>query len=207
MTAESTARRGRRRGVGDTREKITASAARLFAEHGFEGTSLRAVARDAGVDAAMVHHYFESKEQLFAHSIKLPIDPEQVFSVLVEVPFELRGEAAVRAVLRLWDGPAQHTLVAFLRGTLGSRARTALMRQFVVQSVLSRLIKDAPGSDAERALRSNLAASQIVGLMVARYVVGLEPLASAPADQVIAMVGPSVQRYLTGELPGLLSSQ
>lgn len=121
-------RRGRRSGGADsTRELILAAARRLFAEHGFEGTSLREVARDAQVDPAMVHHFFSSKDELFAASVELPAEPNDVLAGVEDQDPSERGEAIVRAVLRLWESPAQHGLLAFVRGTIGSKAKTALL--------------------------------------------------------------------------------
>lgn len=195
-----TAARGRRSGATASREHILDAARRLFAEHGFEGTSLRQVARAAGVDPAMVHHYFKGKDELFALSVELPADPEQVLSGVVDSDPERRGELVVRAVLRLWESPAQPGLVAFIRGTLGSRAKTILLREMVTRAVISRIMAGLPGSPEDLALRGDLVATQMVGLMMVRYVVRLEPLASAPAEDVVRLVAPNVQRYLTGAL-------
>jgi hypothetical protein len=106
----------------------------------------------------------------------------------------------VRAVLRLWDSPAQHSLVAFIRGTIGSKAKTAMMREVVTRTVLSKVMAGVPGTAEEVGMRSNLVASQMVGLMLVRYVIRLEPLASATEDEVIRLVSPNIQHYLTGEL-------
>ncbi|MFJ5861454.1 TetR family transcriptional regulator [Pseudarthrobacter sp. NPDC092439] len=195
-----TAARGRRSGTTASRDHILEAARRLFAEHGFEGTSLRQVARAAGVDPAMVHHFFTGKDELFALSVELPADPEQVLSGVVDSDPQGRGELVVRAVLRLWESPAQPGLVAFIRGTLGSKAKTTLLREMVTRTIISRIIAGLPGTPEELALRGNLVATQMVGLMMVRYVVRLEPLASAPADEVVRLVAPNVQRYLTGPL-------
>ncbi|WP_340639301.1 TetR/AcrR family transcriptional regulator [Arthrobacter sp. Hiyo1] len=111
-----------------------------------------------------------------------------------------RSEAIVRAVLRLWESPAQHGLVAFVRGTIGSKAKTALLREMVARTILSRITAGLPGSPEEAKMRGNLVATQVVGLMLMRYVVRLEPLASASQDEVVRLVAPNVQHYLTGAL-------
>lgn len=194
-------RRGRRSGGADsTRELILAAARRLFAEYGFEGTSLREVARDAQVDPAMVHHFFSSKDELFASSVELPADPDDVLAGVEDQDPSERGEAIVRAVLRLWESPAQHGLLAFVRGTIGSKAKTALLREMLTRTILSRIMAGAPGTAEEVRMRGNLIATQMAGLMLVRYVVRLEPLASAPPQDVVRMVAPNVQRYLTGNL-------
>ena len=151
----------------------------------------------------MVHHFFTGKDELFALSVELPADPEQVLSGVVDADPERRGELVVRAVLRLWESPAQPGLVAFIRGTLGSKAKTTLLREMVTRTIISRIIAGLPGPPQELALRGDLVATQMVGLMMVRYVVRLEPLASAPAEDVVRLVAPNVQRYLTGVLqPG-----
>ncbi len=198
------ARRGRRNrnpGSADSRDAILAAAGRLFAEHGYDGTSLRQIAREAGLDPAMVHHFFKGKEELFAQCVALPADPAEVLRGVGEQDPGMRAEAVVRAVVRLWESPAQRSLIAFIRGTIGSRTRTVLLRQTVTRTVLSRVMSGVPGSPEEVALRGNLVASQMVGLMMARYVVRLEPLASLSPEEVVALLSPTIQRYMTGELP------
>ncbi|MGK3956700.1 TetR family transcriptional regulator [Arthrobacter sp. R4] len=196
-------RRGRREGTSESREHILATARRLFAEHGFEGTSLRQVAREAGVDPAMIHHFFKGKDELFALSVALPADPAQVLEGVDQHDPGHRAEAIVRAVLRLWESPAQHSLVAFIRGTIGSKSKTLLLREVVTRTIISRIMAGIPGPPEEVALRGNLVATQMVGLMLVRYVVKLEPLASASPEDVVRLLAPNVQHYLTGELDGL----
>jgi AcrR family transcriptional regulator len=194
-------RRGRRGGASESRGQILDAARRLFAEHGFDGTSLRQVARAAGVDPAMIHHFFKGKDELFALSVELPADPEQVLAGMADSDPSQRAEQIVRAVLRLWESPAQAGLLAFLRGTIGSKAKTALLRETVTRRVVSRIMAAVPGNPEEVALRGSMVATQVVGLMMVRYVVRLEPLASATAEDVVRLVAPNVQRYLTGPLP------
>lgn len=193
-------RRGRRGGATASRAHILNTARRLFAEHGFEGTSLRQIAREAAVDPAMIHHFFRGKDELFALSVALPADPEQVLEGVDQHDPGHRAEAIVRAVLRLWESPAQHSLVAFLRGTIGSKAKTMLLREMVTRTILSRIMAGVPGPPDEVALRGSLVATQMVGLMLVRYVVKLEPLASASPEDVVRLVAPNVQHYLTGSL-------
>lgn len=192
-------RRGRRGGQADSRERILTTARRLFAEHGFEGTSLRQVGREAGVDPAMVHHFFRDKDELFALSVELPADPADVLAGVTSLDPRQRAEEIVRSVLRLWESPAQHRLVAFIRGTLGSRTKTAMLREMVSRTILSRITAGLPGTPQQLALRGDLVASQMVGLMLTRYVVRLEPLASATPEEVIRHVAPTIERYLLGE--------
>lgn len=201
-------RRGRREGTTESREHILASARRLFAEHGFDGTSLRQIAREAGVDPAMVHHFFKGKDELFALSVALPADPAQVLEGVDQYDPQHRAEAIVRAVLRLWESPAQHSLVAFIRGTIGSKAKTLLLREVVTRTIISRIMAGVPGAPADVSMRGNLVATQMVGVMLVRYVVKLEPLASADPEDVVRLIAPNVQQYLTGplDLPGTAPS-
>ncbi|MCQ9165645.1 MULTISPECIES: TetR family transcriptional regulator [unclassified Arthrobacter] len=194
--------RGRRRGRTTSREQILASARKLFAEHGFAATSLREIARDAGVDPAMVHHWFAGKEELFNACVELPADPAQVLGTVSETPAEARGEALLRALLRLWDSSAQPALLALLRSAISSRSQGALIRQVLVKRILSRALAGLPGTPAELERRGALVASQLMGVMVARYLLRVEPLASAGHDELAALVAPVLQHYLTGPLPG-----
>lgn len=193
-------RKGRRRGTTESRDHILDTARELFAEHGFDGTSLRQVARAAGVDPGMIHHYFSGKDELFALSVELPADPDQVLAGVAGSEPDQRAELIIRAVLRLWESPAQAALMAFLRGTIGSTAKTAVLREMVSRRVINRIMTSVPGTPEEVALRGNLVATQIVGLMMVRYVVRLEPLASVPPEEVVRLVAPNIQRYLSGPL-------
>nr|WP_218063781.1 TetR family transcriptional regulator [Arthrobacter wenxiniae] len=178
------------------------SARKLFAEHGYAATSLREIARDAGVDPAMVHHWFGGKEELFNACVELPADPAQVLGHVGELPAELRGEALLRALLTLWDSPAQPALLALLRNVTGSKAQAALIRQVLFKRMLALAMAGLPGSAAELERRGVLVASQMIGLMVARYLLRAEPLASAGHDELAALIAPVLQHYLTGPLPG-----
>lgn len=190
--------RGRRTGKEDTRSAIIQAARNLFADHGFEGTSLRQIARSANVDPALIHHYFDGKEGLFAACIELPADPAKVLAGVVAVPPDQRGEALLRALLRLWDSPAQPALLTLLRGAVGSKRQAALMREVFGRRIL--VLVTAGMNDDDTRLRGSLAASQIMGLMLARYVLKLEPLASQSHDELVLHVAPTIQRYLTGPL-------
>jgi AcrR family transcriptional regulator len=198
---QSSGRRGRRAGETDSRDQILATARRLFAEHGFEGTSLRRIAREANVDPAMIHHFFSGKDELFALSVELPADPALVLAGLDRHDPAQRAEAVVRAVLGLWESPAQHALLAFLRGTIGSKAKTAMLREVASRTILARIMTNIPGPPEEVSLRGNLVATQLVGAVLVRYVIRLEPLASASQDEVVRLLAPTIQHYLTGDLP------
>ena len=192
-------RRGRRAGGDDTRAQLLAAAREVFAERGFDGATVRSIAERAGVDAAMVNHWFGSKEGLFSASLDFPVDPSQVVpSLLVGDPDGI-GERLVTRFLEVWDsagggGP----LAALLRSVAGSEAAARMMREFVDRAIVGRVVEVITPDRAE--LRAALVASQLIGLAMTRYVVRLEPLASTPRADVVASVAPTLQRYLTGPL-------
>jgi AcrR family transcriptional regulator len=190
---ESKTRTGRRPGPSRTREAILAAARAAFADRGYDAVSIRGVARAAGVDPALVHRFYESKEQLFIEAMQLPVSPsELVGSVLAEGP-ERVGERLVRTFLALFDDPrAREPFLALLRGA------ATLLREFVGREVLGRLAAAASPDAPE--LRAALAGSQVVGLAMARYIVGVTPLADAERETLVAAVAPTIQRYLTGPL-------
>jgi AcrR family transcriptional regulator len=192
-----TARTGRRPGGGDTRAQILAAARPAFAEQGYDGTSLRAVARAAGVDPALVHRFYGGKAALFGAAMDLPAEPGALVRGLLAEGVDGLGERIVRTFLGVWDTPAaQDRLVALLRTGVSSSASADLLRGFVTDAVLEP-VAGATGHD-DGPLRASLVGSQLVGLAVARYVLRIEPLASADADAVAAAIGPTLQRYLTG---------
>ena len=191
-------RRGRRRkDAGDARSAILAAASAEFLAHGYDGTSLRAIARRAGVDPALVHHYFEDKAALFAEALETPVRPQDIVRLALAAPREHVGETIVRTVLESLDSPAsRNRMRQLLRTALGHDFAARMLRQFLVREVLGRIAAELDAPDAE--LRATLAASQIVGLMVVRAGIETEPLASAPIDEVVARVGPVVQWHLVG---------
>ncbi|GAB2871712.1 TetR/AcrR family transcriptional regulator [Nocardioides pacificus] len=193
------ARRGRRPGAPDTKAAILASARRLFAAQGHGGTTIRAVAADAGVDAALVHHYFRTKDDLFVAALELPMDPRVAMLPVIEGGPDGAGERIVRTVLGVWDDEANRLpLLAIIRG-IGDPAGQRLVRDGFLRMVAGPVGLALAVDDPAR--RTALVASQLIGLLVLRYVMEQEPLASMPADLVVATYGPVLQGYLTGPLP------
>jgi AcrR family transcriptional regulator len=192
--------RGRRPGGPDTRGQILASARRSFAEKGFGGTTIRAVAVDAEVDPALVHHYFGSKDDLFLAALEFPADPRTLLPTVFEAGVDGAGERLIRLFLSVWDDPhARMALVAVVRTGLVQEAQDSLLRQGILRMVQQPLRAALPAAEADR--RVQLVVSQMVGLVMTRYLLALEPLASMPAEELVAWVGPTLQRYLNGPLP------
>lgn len=203
MTANTERKRpGRPPGPSDTRERILASARELFARNGIDKTSIRAIAAAADVDPALVHHYFGTKTQLFAAAIHIPIDPMQVIGPLQQVPVEEIGHTLPSLLLPLWDSELGKGFIATLRSLLGGND-PSLVRSFLQEVVTKEVgsrVDDPPGSGP---IRVQFVASQLVGVVMARYILELEPFKSLPVEQIVETIAPNLQRYLTGDLPGL----
>ncbi|MDR7278114.1 TetR/AcrR family transcriptional regulator [Catenuloplanes atrovinosus] len=194
-------RTGRRPGNPDTREAILSAARSVFAERGYDKASIRTIASAAEVDPALVHHYFGTKDQLFLAAMQSPIDPGQILPEVLAGGPDGAGERMVRMILRVWDGPAGKAGVALIRSAMTNDWTARLFREFISTQVLRRAMTELAVDPAEAPLRSNLVASQIGGMIMMRYVIRLEPIASASPETVVATIGPTLQRYLTGELP------
>jgi AcrR family transcriptional regulator len=192
-------RRGRRPGAPDTRATILDAARSAFAEKGIAGTTIRAVASSAGVDAALVHHYFGSKDDLFLAAMELPVDPRQVLGPAVAGGADGAGERLLRAFLSMWDDPEiSPSLIGIVRSALQPGGETLITQGFVPVVLLpvgAALQIDRPE------VRMPLVISQAAGLILTRYLVRLEPIASMPTDQVVATYAPVIQHYLTGDVP------
>lgn len=192
-------RRGRRPGAPDTRAAILAAARARFAEQGFARTSVRSVAADAGVDPALVHHYFGGKDDLFVAALELRVDPRTAVLPVLEGGPDGAGERLMRLFVTVWDDEeARLPLLAVVRGILEPGGQN-LVRDGFLRMVLAPLGTAFDLDQPERRLA--LVASQLAGLVLVRHVVGVEPLASAPSDELVATYAPVIQGYLTGPLP------
>jgi AcrR family transcriptional regulator len=193
----SAPRSGRRPGSADTRGAILSAARRAFSARGYEAVTVRAIAADAGVDAALVHHYFGTKEGVFVAALELPFDPSVAApALLAGDPADL-GERLVRLLLSVWSAPdSRAPILALLRSATTNDQAATLLREFVTRALLGRIAPALEGPDRE--LRVAAASSQLVGLAMLRYVIRVEPLASASDDAVVALVAPHVQGYLSG---------
>jgi len=196
-------RSGRRPGHSGAKEQILAAAREQFAAGGYEGTSIRGIAAAAEVDPALVHHYFVTKEKLFVAVVAPPADPDELIPQVVAGPAEEVGERVVRMFLSVLESPATGPgFRALLRGGLANDLSARLLREFFTRQVVRRLTAALDGvvPAEEMPARASLVASQIFGMVLMRYLIGLEPLASMDHDQVVTAVAPTVQRYLTGDL-------
>jgi AcrR family transcriptional regulator len=188
-------RTGRRPGAGGTGEKILAAARTHFARVGYEAGTIRGIAAEAGVDPSLVLHYFGSKDGLFRAAVDFPVDPADFIPRLLTPGLDGLGERLVRFFLETWDSPAGRPLLALVRSVVASEDAAALLREFVTREVLGRLARALEVDQPQ--LRATLAASQLIGMAMLRYVIKLEPLASAPPEVVAGWLGPAVQRYFT----------
>ncbi|MGP3686861.1 TetR/AcrR family transcriptional regulator [Streptomyces sp. IBSNAI002] len=181
-----------------TQERIRLAARSEFAARGYDKTSVRGVAKAAGVDPALVHHYFGTKDDLFAAAIELSMEPAMVVpAILGEGPDGI-GERLVRYFLGIWENPVTRApLLAVIRSALTHEAAAAVLRRIVLRRLLERVAADLDVPDPT--FRAELAASHMVGIAILRYVVQVEPLASADPDDIVALVAPTLQRYLTEE--------
>ena len=193
------ARTGRRPGLSGTREAILDAARRAFAEHGYQRATVRGVAELAGVDPALVHHYFGTKQGLFVAAVQLPVNPVEQLSALLADDPELVGQRMIGVFLSVWDLAANNSpLLALVRSAVSDEQAAAMLREFITEEVLGRIAEELGSPDAK--LRATLVGSQLIGLMMARYIIRVEPLASAPPAVVAAAIGPTLQRYLTGDI-------
>ncbi|HEV8558173.1 MAG TPA: TetR family transcriptional regulator [Actinophytocola sp.] len=187
------ARTGRRPGQTETREDILAAARNQFGERGYDGATIRGIAAEAGVNPALVHHFFGSKEQVFAAALDLPIDPAAVLAVVLDGPRDSVGERILRLFISLWREPATRTpFLALVRSVSTNAQAAAMMRQFIERVMLAR-VADALGVPK---LRLTALISHVMGIAMMRYIVGVEPIASAGEDELVALVAPVLQQYI-----------
>ncbi len=167
--------------------------------HGWEGTSLRAIAREVGVDPALVHYYFSSKEELLDAVTTPPEEWLEAIRATSASPLRTRGEAIVRTVIWTWTQPEIREVLESIILTASHESRTReKLRAFLTSSLLPAVAERIEGE--ERLLRAALIGSQVLGVVMLRYVWRIEPIASLPDDALVALVGPTIQRYLSGRL-------
>lgn len=189
-------RRGRpRAGESDARTRILAAAIDEFGDLGYDGATVRGIAARAGVDSALVHHYFGTKADLFGESIGAPIRPDLALPEILAGPRDEVGERIVRYVLDAWEQPdVQRRGIVLFRTAIGNRLTTPLLAGFLSRELLGRIARALDTPDAD--LRAALVASQMAGLLIARYVLRLPALAAASVDDLVGRLAPTVQQYL-----------
>jgi AcrR family transcriptional regulator len=187
------ARAGRRPGQTETREEILVAARRLFGEKGYQGATIRGIAAEAGVNPALVHHFFRSKEQVFVAAMNFPLNPAATVARLLEGPREDVGRRVVTLILDVWQVPAtREPFLALIRSATTNDRAARMLRQFFEHAVLDR-VADALGIPK---LRLVLAFSQMIGLMLSRHVLEVGPLVAARQEELVQLVAPVIQYYL-----------
>ncbi len=193
-------RTGRRPGRSLTRAAILDAAREAFATRGYDAVSIRGVSRDAGVDPALVHRFFGSKQSLFVAAMQLPIAPNELVQTLLAEGIDGLGERVVASLLAVYDSPAGFApFLAILRGAISNERAATMLREFLTTEILGRIA--AAAAPDEPQLRAALAGSQVVGLAIARYVIRLPGVADSDPALLAACAGATIQRYLTGPLP------
>lgn len=188
-------RPGRRPGSADTRGEILAAARKEFAEKGFDKATVRGIARQASVDPALVHHYFESKVSMFVEAMRLPINPDVLLPAILAAPREEIGERLVRMILTLFaEDAARQSALGLIRSVMTNEESVAVFRDFMTNVLLYR-VADELGVPR---LRTEVAFAQMFGVIVARHILRLEPVASAEVDELVELLAPTIQRYLVG---------
>ena len=186
---------GRRPGNPDTRNVIVATARRLFADSGYDKTSVRDIAAAAGVDPALIRHYFGSKAELFRSTVGWPFGPDELSARITSGDRGEIGARLTRVFFQAWEQPdSRAPLLAILRGAATHEESTTLVRQFIQDQLYPQLAKPLKGPDAE--LRIDLAMAQLLGIAYLRHVLQVEPIASAPLDELIARVTPIITAHL-----------
>ncbi|MFB7593017.1 TetR family transcriptional regulator [Streptomyces sp. NPDC056169] len=201
MTEPAPRRRGRPSRTGEdsgpgARERILEAARTQFAERGYDKASVRGIAKAAGVDPALVHHYFGTKDEVFAAAIEVSFEPALVVPAILGGPREAIGERLARFFIGVWENPVSRApLLAIVRSALTHEAAAKVLRTFVLRRLLERIAAELDVPDPS--FRAELAASHMIGIVILRYVIEVEPLASADPEEIVAQVAPTLQRYLT----------
>jgi AcrR family transcriptional regulator len=195
----TTRRLGRRPGASGTRDAILAAARHQFGDLGYDRTTLRSVAAEAEVDPALVVHFFGSKQRLFVAGVELPLEPAELIEQLASGPREEVGERVAAFVLRALEAAdTRRRWVAMVRAATSEPEAARLLREVLETRVFTPLAEALGMEDA--AFRATLAGTQIVGIAMARHIIGVEPLASAEPDALAAAIAPTLQRYLAETL-------
>lgn len=193
MTEQRRRRPGRRPGSLDTRGEIITAARGVFAEKGFDKATVRGIARAANVDPALVHHYFDTKEGLFVAAMRFPVEPSVAVPMILAGPREELGERLIRFILTVAsDEDRRAPIIAMIRSAMSNEQAATMVREFLGEAVLQRLAQGL-GVDP---IRIEAAFGQMIGVVMLRYIVKIEPIASATPDELVALLAPTLQRYV-----------
>ena len=192
-------RTGRRSGESTARDDILEAARKLFSNNGFDRTTLRQVADSAGVDPALISHYFGNKRGLFVAAVEFPSDPAAVLEPVRTCPLDELAATTLRQILQVWASPAGPSVIARFRQALTS-GEDELVRDLLTSVILAPIRERLRGAGDDLDLRLTLFASQVAGLLVTREILALPPLRAADIDALVAAVAPNLQRYLTGAI-------
>ena len=189
---------GRRPGNPDTRQKLLDTARRLFADAGYDKTSVRDIAAAAGVDPALIRHYFGSKAELFRATMGWPFEPAEIAAEVTGAGRDEIGARLTRVFFEAWEQPdSRAPLLAILRGAASHEESATLVRQFIQGQLYRQIADELSGPDAE--LRIDLAMAQLLGIAYLRYVLGVHPMASTSITELIAKVTPVIEVHLSGD--------
>jgi AcrR family transcriptional regulator len=192
-------RKGRRRGKSGTRERIAEAARRQFAERGYDRATLRRIAAEAGVDVALVSHFFGSKQRLFVTVMGFPFSPREVVPQIVGPGLEGAGERLARFIVSLLEDPdGRARAMGLVRAAASEPEAAKAIRMLLARELIGAFVENLGVPDAD--LRASLVGSQVVGLVMARYIVRVEPLASLEPEALVKAIAPTFQRYLEGPL-------
>lgn len=191
-------KRGRRPGASQTREAILAAARETFSARGYEATKLRDVAALAGVDVALVSYHFKSKDGLFEAAAAMPVSlPELMADVLAAGAVDDFAARLLRRILEVWDDDRYRpALVALVRSAMSHEPAADALSGFVRSELLDRIVRRLDAPDAGE--RSALFGAQLVGLLMYRHVLKVEPVASMAPEEIVERMAPAMQRCLTG---------
>ena len=181
----------------DIKHVVLDAARGMYARQGYVKTTIKGVAAAAGVAPDLVRRYYASREELFAAAMRLPVDHATAIAQLLAPGFDGLGERLVRVTLRMLDEPeTRDQIAAMVRDGAGAAKASAALREFLESVIVDRVAAALRVPDAR--MRVTLAISYVVGVAGSRYVLRMEPLASATEEEVVRLVAPAVQTALAG---------
>jgi AcrR family transcriptional regulator len=194
-------RTGRRPGSVATRAEILEAARVTFTEEGYDAATIRSIARRAGVDPALVHHFFGTKRELFVEAMQLPMDPELVIAQILAGDRSTIGERVARTIFLISESEKAAPFIGLVRSAASHDDAARMLREMISTEIIGRIAAGLDAPDAR--LRATMVGSQVVGLIMARHVIQIEPLASADPEDLIPFLAGTIQRYLTGTIPDI----